>query len=275
MTGKMIVLSGVVAGGAAGGPMVKMTSADQIAANIPALAYVISPSTLKVGADGLLTGRDRASGKLLTAGGSSANLLTVALMGGKPAICNSGSALVASCLGLPAGTATPSYTTVQAVYLGDATLNTATGSLNPIIVMTTSSYIASPLRLYGKGTTPGDPTYKGQFVGGGSTASAPWARLNAPTVKGWCILTACYDDVTKQTTITLNGTDSSTVTKTVGLTVDSASYWAVGYPYSGSALLDSGIGDTYIFNESLQSTDYGKGRLAALVASMKTAYGVA
>jgi hypothetical protein len=49
MTGKMIVLSGVVAGGAAGGPMVKMTSADQIAANIPALAYVISPSTLKVG----------------------------------------------------------------------------------------------------------------------------------------------------------------------------------------------------------------------------------
>jgi hypothetical protein len=84
MTGKMIVLSGVVAGGAAGGPMVKMTSADQIAANIPALAYVISPSTLKVGADGLLTGRDRASGKLLTAGGSSANLLTVALMGGNP-----------------------------------------------------------------------------------------------------------------------------------------------------------------------------------------------
>lgn len=273
MTGKMIVLSGVVAGAAAGGPAIKMSSADQIAASAPSLAFAITPSTLKTGADGLLTGRDRASGKLLITAGSGASNLKVSTLGGRPAI-NTGDVMVAGSLNLPAGSASSSYTIVQAVYLGDAAINTATGLFNPIIMMGASAFIASPARFYGKGSTPGDPTYKGQFVSGGSNTSAPWARITAPTTKGWLLLISAYDDVTKLTTLGLNGTETNSVYKTVGLVVDDFSYWAIGYPLSPSSLLDCGVGDTYIFNDCLYSTDNGKKRLAALVASMKTIYSI-
>lgn len=276
MAGKMIVLSGVVSGAAAGGPAIKMSAADQIAASAPSLAYAITPSTLKMGADGLLTGRDRASGKLLTAAGVGASNLKVSTMGGKPAI-NTGDVMVASSLNLPLGAASSSYTVVQAVYLSDAAINTATSLFNPVVVMGPTIYIAAPARYYGKSSTLGDVSYRGQFVSGGSTATAPWARITAPTVKGWVILISAYDDVTKQSTLGLNGIDTSsinTVYKTVGLVVDETSYWSIGYSLSQHSLLDCGVGDTYIFNDSLLSTDSGKKRLAALVASMKTAYGV-
>lgn len=276
MAGKMIVLSGVVAGAASGGPAIKMSSADQIAASAPSLAYAITPSTLKTGADGLLAGRDRASGRLLTAAGSGAGNLKVSTMGGKPAI-NTGDVIVGSSLNLPAGSASSSYTIVQAAYLNDVAMNTDARAFNPIILMGPTAYIASPVRYYGKNSNPGDVAYRGQFVSGGSNAGAPWARMTAPTVKGWVILISAYDDVTKQTTLGLNGIDASninTVYKTVGLVVDETSYWAIGYSISGNSLIDCGVGDTYIFNESLLSTDSGKKRLSALVASMKTAYGI-
>lgn len=61
----------------------------------------------------------------------------------------------------------------------------------------------------------------------------------------------------------------------VGLVIDSNSYWCLGYPLSPSGFVDSGVGDSYIFNESLASTSYGQDRLAALISSMKTAYGIA
>lgn len=273
MAGQMIVLSGLNAGAAAGGPAVRMTAADQIAARIPSLAYAITPSTLKTGADGLLTGRDRSRGAMLKTAGSSANLLRVSPMANRPAL-NTGNMQVAASLDLPAGSVTPSYSVVMAVYLGEATLNTAPNAMNPIMAMGPTQYIATALRYYGNGSTLGDPTYKGQFVSGGSGTTAPWARVNGPQVSGWCILTACYDDVTKQATVGLNGSDTSTVLKTSGLLPDATSYWSVGYSKSAAGLQDSGIGDTYIFSESLLVTGYGQDRLAALVSALKTQYGV-
>lgn len=274
MAGQMIVLAGVNSGAAANGKTIKMTSADQIAAKIPSLAYAITPPTLTKGSDGLLTGRDRASGALLTTSGVAANQIIVSAMGGHLAV-NTGGNIVSAALRLPAGTATPSYSVIQAVYLGGVTVDSATSLFNPSIIMGLSAQIAAPIRYYGLATNPGDPTYRGQLISGGSNGSAPFARLAGPTVKGWAIVTSCYDNSTKQLTLGLNGVTSHSVTKDVGLVIDSNSYWCLGYPLSPSGFVDSGVGDSYIFNDSLQSTPYGRERLSALVSAMKTAYGIA
>lgn len=274
MAGQMIVLAGVNAGAAAGGPTIRMTVADQIAAKIASLKYAITPATLITGSDGLLTGRDRATGALLVPAGSSASLLKVSAMGGHQAI-NTGGVIAAASLNLPAGSATSSYTVVMAVYMGNATINSVVNAMNPIMVMGSEGYIVTALRYYGLSTTPWDASYKGQILSAGSNTGVPWARIAGPTTAGWGILTASYDDATKQTIVGLNGINSSAVIKAAGLVVGSTNYWSIGYSRSAASLQDSGVGDCYIFSDSLESTPYGRERIAALVTTMKSAYGIA
>ncbi len=177
-------------------------------------------------------------------------------------------------LDLPAGSASNSYTVAMAIYMGAATINSVVNAMNPIMVMGVSGYIATALRYYGLSTTPGDASYKGQILSAGSNTGVPWARLAGPVTEGWAIFTACYDEATKQALVGLNGANSPIVTKTAGLAVDDTNYWSIGYSRSAAALQDSGVGNTYIFNESLASTTHGQNRLSELVSSMKTAYGI-
>lgn len=267
MPGQLIILPGVNSGGN-GGARIDMNTADQIAARMPDLKHVISARSLKANVGGGISGRCRATGALLLNTGSAASTLTIKQLGSRPAIGQSANG--AAALSLPNGTATASYCAVMAVYMGaDSKIGTAT--TNWLTTMKSNALLATMVRSYSSASSNNaDLT-----VSCGGDSGSPIASVVNQAALTWGVVVADWNDDTGVVSLSLNGSAYVTATKTTKHLVDANTAVAIGYPLTASSLRDSGVGDLYVFGASQLGTSYGRGRIADLVAALKSQYGIA
>ncbi|RGE46970.1 hypothetical protein DZC30_00760 [Comamonas testosteroni] len=267
MPGQLIILPGVNAGGN-GGARIDMNTADQIAARMPDLKHVISARSLKANVGGGISGRCRATGALLLNTGSAASTLTIKQLGSRPAIGQSANG--AAALSLPNGTATASYCAVMAIYMG-VDSKTGTAVTNWLNTIKSNTLLGTMARTYSQvNSTNTDLT-----VSCGGDSGSPIASVPNQAAGTWGVVVADWNDDTGIVSLSLNGGAYVTATKTTKHLVDANTAVTIGYPLTASSLRDSGVGDLYLFSASQLASSYGKGRIADLVAALKSQYGVA
>lgn len=269
MAGQLIILPGVSSGASNGGARIDMTTADQIAARMPDLRHLVSARTLKVAVGGGITGRCRNTGAVLTNVGAGASSLTIKQLASRPAIALTSTG-VSAAVALPAGSATASYAVVAAVYMGNDS-STSAAVTNWLNTIKGGALLAAAVRSYGAagGFKPG------MTVACGGDGSTPTADIASPPPNAWAIFSVDWNDDTGVVSVSINGGAPVTATKTTKHLVDATTTFTMGYQLSGSGLRDSGIGDLYLFGASQQGSSYGRGRIADLVAALKSHYGIA
>lgn len=267
--GKYITLDGVVSAAPASAPRIDMNAADLAAVKILPLKHAISARSMQQVPAGGVTGRCRATGGVLTPRGTNLTDLKIFDIAGRKCLgMNSGAG--AAGLGLPAGSFTSSYTYVAAIYLDAVDFN-STSILNFISGFNISdAYTAVNLRYYGS-----------LRAGAQSNSLRAAVDTAGPTVAlttmsaGWHIVIVDYDNPLRKLSLAIDQTVTPTVgTMTTDLNPPSGSYIELGYHAGAEGLLHSKVGDVYTFTDSLLKTDLGKEQLAALVAALKTVYGI-
>jgi len=270
MPGQIIKLSGVTAASTVGVPRILMGAADKAALRVSSLAHVVSPKSMSATSSGV-TGRCRATGKKLVPKGVAADL-QLRTVGGFTGIGLS--RLSAAGLALPAGSATPSYTIVMAIQMGQSDIDGATPANLVYTSTDAGADVATILRYYGK-------AYAGS---GGSdlllaSGSTPYTANTPAVIKprpdgAWIIVAIDYNDVTRVLSMALNGAAYTAVTKPANHAPGAGGYFTIGYPNSSASLRGSMLGDLYLFSDSLLKTPSGQDQLAAVVAGLKSDYGI-
>lgn len=273
MAGQIIKLPGVTAAAVAGAPRILMGAADTAALRIASLAHAVSAKALTSSADGV-AGRCRVTGKLLTAKGAAAANLQLRTGAGFTGIGYSGTSGNAG-LALPAGSAFASYTLVLALCVIETV---ATASSNPISAFNVSDALTvSALRHYGSAST-NTALQDGLYAGGGGIVPGT-PSASTPTVKkpagSWVVVAIDFNDNTLAASISANGGAFNTTATTTHNTSGAGGYLEIGNHSSSSGMSNTLLGDLYVFSDSLLKTALGQTQLAAVIAGLKSDYGIA
>lgn len=271
MAGQIIILPGVTAASGASTPRIDMTAADRIAAKMPGLKHVVSARSLTALPTGGVSGRCRSTGRELIPKGVT-NALRITEIDGKKALGLT--AVLAAGLALPPGSKSASYTTVCAVRIGQADIDSVTSSTSPMLISGSSSddvMNLNVLQYFGAAGTP--PNI---FTARGSTASSPFAQAVRPSGT-WSIVIVDYNNDTKTVSLSVNQADTfATSVKSVAHTPGANDYIEIGnHSNSTSSLRVSSVGDLFTFNASLRGTALGLQQLKELVAALKAEYSIA
>lgn len=270
MAGQMIILPGATYD-IPTDARINMTPADMIAARMPYLQHAVSARTLINTAQGAV-GRCRATGKLVSASGTSPGNMQQITLGGKPAIGMSAGTGQAA-FDLPAGSWRDNQILVASVYIGansfsGADLTSVISGADPTPESSTNNFY---VRLYGGGYSG---TNAGYCVNTLNTSGGTASRVLMPS-SGWAIVASYNNTVAKQTGISVNGGEFNKFNfPTVGVTTSADSYLRLGFPNSPSGLRDSGVGDMYVFGSTVIENQYGMNAISALISALKNQYGI-
>lgn len=271
MTGQVIILPGVVAAASLGAPRIDMNASDVVAARIASLKHVVSPRSLVTLPGGGVSGRCRATGLALVPKGT-VTALQLSDVAGKRALGLS--AITSAGLGLPPGSRTASYTTVVAVTISQADIDSTTLSASPRFIGgydAAGTHNLTVLQYYGAAGNP--PNI---FTANGSgDSSSPFAKAARPNGT-WVIAVVDFNNDTKTVSLSLNQADTfATLAKAEPHAPGATDYLEIGsHHVVASGLRTSRVGDLYTFSNSLLATDPGRQQLKDLVAALKTEYGI-
>lgn len=271
MFGQIIVLPSVTAAAGASAERIDMTAADLIAAKIAGLKHMVSARSLVALPAGGVSGRCQATGAPLVPKGL-VTALAISEVAGKKALGLS--SVQAAGLGLPAGSATASYTAVIVVSVAAADVASGSPSAAPIFLSSMTSadaLVASAAQYYGTSGTP--PNI---FASRGSNAASPLVSVPKPDTT-WAVLVIDYNDVTKVVSLSVNQAATfATATKTVAHTPGAGGYFEIGaHPTATASLRASKVGDLYLFEGSLLGNALAKTQIVDLVAALKADYSIA
>lgn len=263
MLGQMIILP-ITAPDAPGAVRLKISDADVIAASMPNLSRMMSPKNLTKLPGGGVSGNCQVSGQTFIQKGPQ-NLMTVNLIGGKPALgftkINSAGALA-----WQPGSASQSYTLVTLINQPDPA-----GRCDHFTMASGAGIaLSTPLRYFPDGVGTAN-----KFISYGADINNPFSSVDRPS-GDWAVLIVDYDDYSRTTRLAVNSLSSfSESTRSTASDVDSTSYVQIGYAGSSSSLRNSNVGDTYYFNDSLlRNTTVNLPKLQALVDALKIEYGI-
>lgn len=133
------------------------------------------------------------------------------------------------------------------------------------------TYLNIMLRWYGAES----PTTPGMLAA--STTTGQPVNTSGPTVADtWAIVVVDYNNDTRRISISLNQAKNFiSGVKATDYAPAANSYLAIGYHIGSESLRSARVGDLYTFSDSLLRTDLGRLQLSALVAELKTEYGIA
>ena len=271
MFGQIIVLSSVTAAAGASAERIDMTDADLVAAKISGLKHVVRARSLIALPDGGVSGRCQATGLPLVPKGL-VTALAISEVAGKKALGLS--SVQAAGLGLPAGSATASYTAVLVVSVAAADVASGSPSASPIFLSSMTAadaLVASAAQYYGTSGTP--PNI---FAARGSNAASPFVSVPKPETT-WAVLVVDYNDTTRVVSLAVNQADTfATATKTAAHLPGAGGYFEIGAHVNATASLRaSKVGDLYLFEGSPLSSELAKTQIVDLVAALKAEYGIA
>lgn len=265
MIGRMIKLEGVRVGGGSDAERIEVSSADMVAAKLaPYLSNFLSARSIKNTAAGGVAGLCLRTAKPLVEKGTP-NSYTRSQFAGHAAVGLKTNGAAAG-LALPAGSLHSSYCIVSAVAVQTLT----SGTVNILSGFTEAgAYTTCPLRH--TGVPVGD---QANVTAYGPNATIP--LISAPITRdAWQIIVSNYDNETKTTSLGVNGLSQlATMQKDVSLFPGVNDYLEIGYHGGANGQRTTLIGDVYVFNTSMLRSDFLKGQLAELVASMVSDYGV-
>ena len=268
MASQIIILDGVTSPGGSG-PAIDMTPADFVAADMSSLILAASgrdPGNFQTDAF-----RSRLNGEafqLFTTG--TADPFNVTTLGGKPAIVSPGTAL-ARALVSPAGLFNSGLTVVSAVYLDAESVSTGadTNFFSVLDENNARAVVFNPVRYAG-----GADSFRFNATGATSIVDS---------TAGWKILISDFSPIDPAVSnvvdvrFALNAMPGAPVAVTLtGLTTSYRNpSFAIGHPSGSIGLRNCGIGDMYVFDESLGSTAAGTAKLSSLLSALKSQYGIA
>jgi len=266
MAGQFIKLNGVTAASTGGAPRITMSEADAAALRVPSLHHVVSASSLTASAAGV-SGNCRKTGKALVPKGV-ATALQLRTVAGHVGVGLA--AASAAGLALPAGSATASYTAVATIQLSTADI-AAASAVNALSTFTAANTLAATvLRYYGAGSaSPSD-----KFVAYGSDSVLSGAPIVARPAGDWVVVALDFNDNTMTAAVSVNGGAFVTSQRTGRHAPGVDGQFEIGYHLSASSLRGTMVGELYLFNDSLLSSPLGKAQLEAVVAGLKSDYGI-
>ncbi|MBW0236359.1 hypothetical protein [Pseudomonas sp. D1HM] len=268
MYGQIVILPGVTAAAGASAERIDMTASDLIAAKIPGLKHMVSARSLTALPGGGVSGRCQATGAPLVPKGL-VTALAISEVAGKKALGLS--SVQAAGLGLPAGSATASYTAVMVVSVAAADVASGSPSAAPIFLSSMTAadaLVASAAQYYG---TSGSPP--NIFAARGSNTASPFVSVPKPETT-WAVLLVDYNDTTKVVSLAVNQAKTfATATKTVAHTPGTGGYFEIGAHVNATASLRaSKIGDLYLFEGSLLTNALARTQISDLIAVLKAEY---
>lgn len=249
---------------------IDMTAADGVAVKIASLKHVASPRTFVMKPGGGIEAKCRLTSKPMVTKGSP-TALQVEIVAGKPALAvNTASAGLVG-LAFPAGSLTESYTIIYMVNVGAEAQSLPDASNLLSGFDAANVWLSNPLRYNGARATPADV-----FSSRGGDRASP-KTPTVPRVAGdWNLIVVDWNNTTRNVSIGVNSSTAiSSAIRSDGRIPASTDYLEIGYHLTASGLHGSKVGDVFTFSSSLLSTPLGVQQAAALVAALKTEYGIA
>ena len=130
---------------------------------------------------------------------------------------------------------------------------------------------ATVLRYYGSAAT----TTPDKLATFGSDTLLSGAAVVQRPAGDWIVAVVDFNDNTMQASIATNGGPFVTTLKSTHHSPGADGYFEIGYHLSASGLRGSMVGELYLFNDSLLKTPLGQAQLAAVIAGLKSDYGIA
>ncbi|MBC3496183.1 hypothetical protein HU764_004860 [Pseudomonas sp. SWRI100] len=264
MIGKLIRLDGIKIGGGSGAERIEVSNSDVVATKIANLCNFMSPRSMSNTQAGGVSGLCLRTGKPLVEKGTPNSFTRTAYNGHAAVALKTNGA--AAAIALPGGSLNSSYCVVSAVAIQPL----SSGTVNILSGFTSAdAYVNCPLRH--TGVPEGSQAYVSAY---GPNATIP--NVQAPVQRSkWQIVVSDFNNDTKTTSIGVNGLSAlSSMEKDVTLFPGPDDYLEIGYHLGANGLRTTLVGDVYVFNTSMLRSDFLKGQLAALVASMVADYGI-